>query len=144
MVFQSYALFPHLDVARNVGFGLHRWPEAERRARVAELTTLLELDGRLGAYPAELSGGQQQRVAIARALAPRPALLLLDEPFAAVDAPLRRRLRDGLRALLAQERVRSVLVTHDAADAAALAGKVVVVREGRCVAAGGLELLERG
>lgn len=141
LVFQHHALFPHLDVARNIGFGLPDWDAGERTARVRALAQLVELEDRLDARPDELSGGQQQRVAVARALAPRPDLLLLDEPFAAVDTKLRERLRAGLQEALQTEGVRALLVTHDAADAAALADRVLVLEGGRCVATGGHELL---
>ncbi len=139
VVFQGYALFPHLDVGANIGFGLVG-SAAERDRRVQELAALVELDDRLEARHSELSGGQQQRIAIARALAPRPQLVLLDEPFAAVDPALRQRLREGLRALLAREGVRVLLVTHDIADARALAERVVRMEHGRVVATGGVEL----
>ena len=89
LVFQDHALFPHLDVARNVAFGLDRLPRAERAARVAEVLALARLEPLARRYPHELSGGEQQRVALARALAPRPAVVLLDEPFSSLDETLR-------------------------------------------------------
>ena len=92
MVFQDYALFPHLSVGRNVAFGIHQLPRAEQAARVAEVLQLVGLQGSENRYPHELSGGQQQRVALARALAPRPQLMLLDEPFSNLDVDLRERL----------------------------------------------------
>lgn len=141
VVFQGYALFPHLDVGSNIGFGMVKASGAERARRVRELARLVELDDRLSARPSELSGGQQQRIAIARALAPRPDLILLDEPFASVDPALRQRLREGLGELLAREGVRALLVTHDVADALALAERVVRIERGRVVATGGVELL---
>ena len=130
-VFQDLALFPHLDVAGNVGFGLHRLPRTERAARVSELLRLLELEELAGRLPHELSGGQQQRVAVARALAPRPPLLLLDEPFSSLDARLRARLRDELRALLKSLGVAALLVTHDQDEAFAFADRIGVMRAGR-------------
>jgi molybdate transport system ATP-binding protein len=128
VLFQGLALFPHLDVAGNIGFGLTGPGKA---ARVAELAERVELGDRLSARVGDLSGGQQQRVALARALAPRPALLLLDEPFSSVDADLRERLRRQVAEVVAAEGVRTVLVTHDPADVAALAGAVVRVVGGR-------------
>ncbi len=130
LVVQGSALFPHLDVAGNIGFGLHRWGRGERDARVRELAELVELGARLTARPGELSGGQAQRVALARALAPRPELLLLDEPFGSLDLPLRRRMREALRAVLAKETARVLLVTHDADDVSELAERVVRVAGG--------------
>ena len=100
MVFQDYALFPHLDVRHNVGFGIHHLPKGERMARVAEVLALVGLANNEPRYPHELSGGQQQRVALARALAPKPQLLLLDEPFSNLDVDLRERLAHEVRAIL--------------------------------------------
>jgi ABC-type sulfate/molybdate transport systems ATPase subunit len=127
MMFQGLALFPHLDVAGNIGFGLSG---PQRQARVAELAERMELSDRLRDPVGALSGGQQQRVALARALAPRPALLLLDEPFSSVDTDLRARLRQQVAELTAAEGVRTVLVTHDPEDVAALAGAVVRIERG--------------
>jgi len=132
-VFQHYALFPHLTVEQNVGYGLHARPAAERGARVAELLRLVDLEGFGGRRPRELSGGQQQRVALARALAPEPAVLLLDEPLAAVDAPLRARLGAELRALHERSGVPMLLVTHDPDEARRIADAVVRVEHGRVV-----------
>ena len=130
-VFQDLALFPHLTVAGNVGFGLSRWPRAERESRVAELLTRLGLAGLERRLPHQLSGGQQQRVALARALAPKPDLLLLDEPFSSLDADLRPRLRDELRAVLKAEGTAALLVTHDQDEAFAFADTVGVMLRGR-------------
>ncbi len=132
MVFQGYALFPHLSVAENVGYALgprSRW-SAEARCRVEELLDAFELSALAHERPENLSGGQAQRVAIARALAPRPRILLLDEPFSALDPPLRRRARESLAGAVAPERVPTILVTHDPADVEALADDLVVLREG--------------
>ncbi|WP_374584043.1 ABC transporter ATP-binding protein [Pseudoduganella sp.] len=128
MVFQDYALFPHLTVAENIGFGLAR---AERAARVASLLQTVGLAGQGGRYPHELSGGQQQRVALARALAPRPRLLLLDEPFSNLDVELRERLAQEVRQILRAEGVSAILVTHDQHEAFAFADQVAVMHEGR-------------
>lgn len=132
-VFQQYALFPHLTAAENVAYGLHALEREARAARVAECLALVGLAGEADARPRHLSGGQQQRVALARALAPNPALLLLDEPLAALDAPLRRRLGDELRALHDRTGVPMVLVTHDPDEAARIADEVVQLDNGRVV-----------
>jgi molybdate transport system ATP-binding protein len=134
-VFQGYALFPHLTVADNVGFGLGHWPRAERRRRVGEVLERLELLGLADRRPAGLSGGQQQRVALGRALAADPALLLLDEPLSALDAPLRRQLRGELGRIVRDWGTATVLVTHDLAEAFELADRIVVYDHGRIVQA---------
>ncbi|HEX5755131.1 MAG TPA: ABC transporter ATP-binding protein [Arenimonas sp.] len=143
-VFQDLALFPHLTVSDNVAFGLHRLPRRERAGRIAETLAMLGLDGMAQRYPHELSGGQQQRVALARSLAPRPDLLLLDEPFSSLDADLRGRLRDELRALLKRLGIAALLVTHDQEEAFAFADTVGVMREGRLLQwAPGFDLYHR-
>lgn len=129
-VFQTYALFPYLSVAENVGFGLRGRPRQEIDGRVSELVALLALQGLEGRRPAQLSGGQQQRVALGRALAPGPSLLLLDEPFSALDAPTRAALAEDFLALQAAVDVPAVLVTHDVAEAYALAEHLVVLGAG--------------
>lgn len=128
MVFQESALFPHLDVVGNIGFGL---PRRERPARVAELVALVGLAGLQQRMPHELSGGQQQRVALARALAPDPELILLDEPFSALDATLRGQLRIEVREILRLAEATAVFVTHDQAEALEIADRVAVMRAGR-------------
>jgi iron(III) transport system ATP-binding protein len=128
MVFQESALFPHLDVAGNIGFGL---PRRGRDARVAELVALVGLAGLHSRMPHELSGGQQQRVALARALAPDPALILLDEPFSALDATLRAQLRVEVREILRQAGATTVFVTHDQGEALEISDRVAVMRAGR-------------
>ncbi|GEL24879.1 Fe(3+) ions import ATP-binding protein FbpC [Pseudonocardia sulfidoxydans NBRC 16205] len=133
---QEGALFPHLTVAQNIGFGLVEAPRRDRRARVGQLLELVGLAGLGGRRPDQLSGGQQQRVALARALAPEPALVLLDEPFSALDAQLRVGLREEVRELLRTLGSTAVLVTHDQAEAISLADHLVVMRGGRVVAAG--------
>ena len=132
-VFQGYALFPHLTVAENVAFGLRERPRAERAARTARVLERLGLTDLGGRAPHELSGGQRQRVALGRALATDPALLLLDEPLSALDAPLRRALRDELRVILREWRTAAVVVTHDFTEAYRLADRVVVYDAGRVV-----------
>jgi len=130
MVFQDYALFPHLDVGRNVGFGIHHLPRAERAARVAEVLRLVGLDGMQARYPHELSGGQQQRVALARALAPAPRLLLLDEPFSNLDVDLRERLAHEVRAILKAAGATALFVTHDQLEAFAIGDVIGVMHQG--------------
>lgn len=126
---QEGALFPHLTVDRNVAYGL---PRAGRRGnRVAEVLELVGLHGYGRRMPHELSGGQQQRVAVARALAPRPALVMLDEPFSALDAALRAEVRADVRAALHADGATAVLVTHDQAEALSMADQVLVMRDGR-------------
>ena len=128
MVFQDYALFPHLSVGENVGFGLAR---RERSRRVAEVLGLVGLGGLQGRYPHALSGGQQQRVALARALAPRPAIVLLDEPWSSIDPVLRVELRDELAASLRAAGVTAFLVTHEQEEAFSLADRIALMRDGR-------------
>jgi len=130
MVFQEHALFPHLTAAGNIAFAL---PRAEAGARARELAKLTGLGEALEKYPHELSGGQQQRVALARALAPRPELLLLDEPFASLDTELRERLSHELRGIIKASGATAVLVTHDQQEAFAMADEIGVMREGAIV-----------
>jgi molybdate transport system ATP-binding protein len=132
-VFQGYALFPHLTVGQNVAFGLRDRPRAERQRRVAEVMERLGLGGLEHRRPGELSGGQRQRVALGRALAIDPALLLLDEPLSALDAPLRRSLRDELRTILSGWGTAAVLVTHDFTEAYQLADRIVIYERGRVI-----------
>ena len=129
---QDSALFSHLTVSQNIGFGLPKGSDA----RVNELLELVGLAGFGNRKPASLSGGQTQRVALARALAPRPKLILLDEPFSALDAELRGRLREDVKAVLKAENASAILVTHDQEEALSLADKVAVMREGRVIQAG--------
>ena len=131
MVFQDYALFPHMDVGRNVGFGIEHLPKAERARRVAEVLTLVGLEGAEKRFPHELSGGQQQRVALARALAPQPDLLLLDEPFSNLDIDLRERLAQEVRNILKAAKATALLVTHDQLEAFAIGDVIGVMNEGR-------------
>jgi iron(III) transport system ATP-binding protein len=133
MLFQDLALFPHLNVCENVGFGVRKLGPAARTARIGELLALVGLDEQANKYPHQLSGGQQQRVALARALAPRPAMLLLDEPFSTLDAELREQLASEVRSILKQEGVTALLVTHDQFEAFAVADEIGLMREGRIV-----------
>ncbi len=131
VVFQDYALFPHLTIADNIAFGLNRWSAAERRDRVARMLGLVGLAAHARRYPHELSGGQQQRVALGRALAPRPALVLMDEPFSNLDVDLRERLSAEVREILKASRTGAVLVTHDQHEAFAMADEIGVIHDGR-------------
>ncbi|MEX2081540.1 MAG: ABC transporter ATP-binding protein, partial [Dehalococcoidia bacterium] len=133
MVFQDYALFPHMTVARNVGYGLGRRGREQRIAEVLELVGLGALGGR---YPHELSGGQAQRVALARALAPRPAVILLDEPFSNLDTRLRQTVRSEVRGILREAAASALFVTHDQEEALSLADHVAVMWEGRILQVG--------
>lgn len=136
-VFQHYALFRHMTVFENIAFGLRVKPRRERpseseiRQRVMDLLNLVQLKGLADRYPAQLSGGQRQRVALARALAVEPSLLLLDEPFGALDARVRRELRKWLRRLHDEIKITSVFVTHDQEEALEVSDQVVILNEGR-------------
>jgi iron(III) transport system ATP-binding protein len=131
MVFQDFALFPHLSIADNIAFGLRDQNAAQRRRRVEELLKLVGLPEMAGVHPHQLSGGQQQRIALARALAPRPEILLLDEPFSSLDAELREQLALDLRAWLRAEGVTALMVTHDQAEALGVADHVGLLSDGR-------------
>lgn len=133
---QDYALFPPYSVAGNIAYGLRDLTREERKTRVAEVVELLQLQGLEHRKPHQLSGGQQQRVALARAIARRPQLLLLDEPFSALDAPSRTSLREELRALLKRLALPSIVVTHDWAEALTLGDVMAVVSEGRVLQVG--------
>ena len=130
LVFQDYALFPHLTIADNIAFGLGHLAQAERQKRVAEMLGLVGLSGEAKAWPHQLSGGQQQRVALARALAPKPRLLLLDEPFSNLDVDLRERLSLEVRDILKHEGITALLVTHDQHEAFAMADRIAVMNDG--------------
>jgi len=131
MVFQDYALFPHLNVGRNVGFGIHQLAKTERAQRIAEVLELVGLAGQEERFPHELSGGQQQRVALARALAPKPRLLLLDEPFSNLDVDLRERLAHEVRTILKAAKTTALFVTHDQLEAFAIGDTIGVMHEGQ-------------
>ncbi len=132
-VFQNYALFKSMSVFHNIAFGLKvkKWRPAEARARIHELLELFGLEGLEKRYPHQLSGGQRQRVAIARALAPKPSVLLLDEPFGAVDAKIRQELREWLVTMHNELSVTTVFVTHDQEEALEVAGRIVIFSRGR-------------
>jgi len=133
MVFQHYAAFKHMTVYDNVAFGLtiRKRPRAEISSRVHELLELVQLEGLAKRYPSQLSGGQRQRMALARALAVEPSVLLLDEPFGALDARVRKELRAWLRRLHDEVHVTTIIVTHDQEEAMEVAGQIVVLNEGR-------------
>jgi iron(III) transport system ATP-binding protein len=130
MVFQDFALFPHLSVAENIGFGLRGRTTQAKQARIAELLTLVGLTDLANQHPHQLSGGQQQRIALARAMAPRPEILLLDEPFSALDPELRGQLASEVRTLLKQDGITAVLVTHDQTEAFTMADQIGVMNQG--------------
>jgi iron(III) transport system ATP-binding protein len=130
MVFQDFALFPHLSVADNIAFGLNGQSGQQKRARIAELLKLVGLSELSNQHPHQLSGGQQQRVALARAMAPRPEILLLDEPFSALDPELRSQLATEVRLLLKQDGITAILVTHDQTEAFAMADQIGVMHQG--------------
>ncbi|MEP2717898.1 ABC transporter ATP-binding protein [Pseudophaeobacter sp.] len=145
MVFQSYALFPNMSLRANVGYGLkmQKLPRAELDARVEEVLALCRLEPYAERAVTALSGGQRQRVALARAIAPRPRVLLLDEPLSALDASLRDALRDELAELLRRFNITAIFVTHDQTEALAIADRVAVMQAGRIEQIGAPELLYR-
>ncbi|MCK5902606.1 MAG: ABC transporter ATP-binding protein [Cocleimonas sp.] len=131
MVFQDFALFPHLNIEDNIRFGLHHLKRSEQQQRVKALLTLINLEAFEKRYPHELSGGQQQRIALARALAPKPNLLLLDEPFSSMDIELRETLAKEVRDILKHENITAILVTHDQNEAFTMADHIGVMRAGK-------------
>jgi iron(III) transport system ATP-binding protein len=130
MVFQDFALFPHLSIGQNICFGIRHQKKAEQKQRLQELLELVGLTGYAQRYPHELSGGQQQRIALARAMAPRPRLLLLDEPFSSMDVELRGTLAKEIRAILKHENITTVMVTHDQHEAFSMADQIGVLNDG--------------
>ncbi|WP_236201692.1 ABC transporter ATP-binding protein [Pseudomonas pseudonitroreducens] len=143
MVFQSYALFPNMTVEQNVGFGLrmHKVAAAESARRVAEVLEMVELGPLASRYPHQLSGGQCQRVALARSLVTRPRLLLLDEPLSALDARIRKHLREQIRRIQQELKLTTVFVTHDQEEALTLSDRIVLMNAGRIVQSGDAETL---
>jgi iron(III) transport system ATP-binding protein len=139
LVFQDDALFPHLSVLKNVAFGLGRIPLADRKGRAMDALVRLGLEGRAHDWPHRLSGGEQQRIAVARALAPRPSVMLMDEPFSRLDSDLRRNLREDIMAVLHAAGVAVVLVTHDAEEAMSCADRLVLLSDGRVLQSGSPE-----
>lgn len=131
MVFQDIALFPHLTIRENVEFGIQHLGKKERLSRVEHLLKLVNLSGFEDRYPDSLSGGQQQRIALIRAIAPKPKLLLMDEPFSGLDAKLREELVPDVRDILLQEQIRAILVTHDQMEAFAMADQVAIINQGQ-------------
>lgn len=136
LMFQDFALFPHLSVAENVAFGLRRYTRADRAARIDDLLVRVHLRGFGDKFPHQLSGGEQQRVALARALAPRPGVLLMDEPFSGLDNRLRDGIRDETLDLLKQEGTAVLLVTHEPDEAMRMADQIALMRAGRIVQTG--------
>lgn len=129
MVFQDYALFPNMTVEENIKFGLKKMTLDEKKKRVKEVLELINLLGYEKRYPYELSGGQQQRVALARAIAPKPSLILLDEPFSNLDAHLQSKIRQELKEIIKETGITSIFVTHDKEDAEAIADEIVVLNK---------------
>ena len=136
LLFQDYALFPHLSIAGNIAFGLRNMNEQEQKRRIGEMLELTHLTGRGETYPHTLSGGEQQRVALARALAPRPRVLLLDEPFSGLDTQLRQKVRDETLHVLKEVGAAVVLVTHDPEEALFMADRIALMKAGRIVQVG--------
>ncbi|MEN8077823.1 ABC transporter ATP-binding protein [Clostridioides difficile] len=136
MVFQDYALFPHMTVKKNIQYGLKKIRKDEKEKIAMEMLKLVNLVEHKDKYPYELSGGQQQRVAIARAIAPKPEILLLDEPFSNLDANLQEKIRNEIKEILKKAGITSIFVTHDREDAKVLADKVIVLKDGITVQKG--------
>lgn len=136
MVFQDYALFPHLKVKDNIKYGLLKKDKKEKEKIMEEMLELVEMKEHKDKYPHELSGGQQQRVALARALAPKPSILLLDEPFSNLDANLREQIRSDLKSIIHKANITSIFVTHDKEDAKVLADQIVILEKGKTISKG--------
>ncbi|WP_113674306.1 ABC transporter ATP-binding protein [Vallitalea guaymasensis] len=131
MLFQDYALFPHMTVKKNIEYGIDHLPKRKRKQRLDEVLELVALGGYEKRYPHELSGGQQQRIALARALAPKPKLLLLDEPFSNLDTHLLKKVRDDLFNIIRKTNITTIMVTHNPEDAKAEADKIISIVDGR-------------
>ncbi|SFM67725.1 ABC transporter ATP-binding protein [Methanolobus profundi] len=130
-VFQSYALFPHMDVKKNIAYGLKGWNEKDKEERVDEMLQMLEIKGLENNFPSQLSGGQKQRVALARALAPKPSILLLDEPFSALDRVVRMKLREKIKEIQRELKIPVLFITHNHVEAFTIADKIVIFHDGR-------------
>ena len=130
MVFQDYALFPHMTVAENIQFGLKGFGRKAKKQRTDEVLDLVNMTAFAKRFPHELSGGQQQRIALARALAPKPSLLLLDEPFSNLDADLQIKIRSELKDIIKKTGITSIFVTHDREDSKAIADRIITMRDG--------------
>ena len=130
-VFQNYALFPHMDVKKNVAYGLKGWTREDKEKRVNEMLQMLDIMGLENNYPSQLSGGQKQRVALARALAPKPDILLLDEPFSALDRVVRMKLREKIKEIQRELKIPVLFITHNHVEAFTIADKIVIFHEGR-------------
>lgn len=135
-VFQNYALFPHMDVKKNIAYGLKDWTGEEREKRVQEMLQLLQIEGLEDSYPSQLSGGQKQRVALARALAPKPDILLLDEPFSALDMVVRMKLREKIKEIQKELGIPVLFITHNHVEAFTIADKIVIFHDGRVLQSG--------
>lgn len=130
MVFQDYALFPHMTIRKNIEYGISSYGKKERQDRIKEVLELVELEGYEKRYPHELSGGQQQRIALARALAPKPKILLLDEPFSNLDTQLLEKVREDLFSIIRKTNMTTIMVTHNPEDAKSQADQTVVIDAG--------------
>ncbi len=133
MVFQDFALFPHLNIIENIGFGLRNIEQKDKKKRINQLLNSIDLLNLGDRYPHELSGGQQQRVALARALAPRPSLILMDEPFSNLDIDMREKLSLEIKEILSEQKITAVMVTHDQHEAFAISDKIGVMSKGNIV-----------
>ncbi len=139
IVFQDYALFPHMTVLENIVFGLFRMPKRQQHEKAASIMELTGLTGLEKRYPHQISGGQKQRVALARAMAPEPDLILFDEPFSSVDAIRKKQMRDDIHMIIRKIGITAIFVTHDINDVMALASQVAVLKEGACLQTGSPE-----
>jgi iron(III) transport system ATP-binding protein len=133
MVFQDYALFPHLTVFQNIAFGIHKKTKIEKHLIVDQMLELTNLLDKKDSYPHELSGGQQQRVALARALAPKPKVLLLDEPFSNLDYELKKQIRNDLKWIMEKQEMTCIFATHDYEDAVDIADRILYLENGKIV-----------
>lgn len=130
MLFQDYALFPHMTVEQNISFGISKLKKDDRKKRISEMLSLVDLSGYEKRYPYQLSGGQQQRIALARALAPKPSVLLLDEPFSNLDTNLIAKVRSSLTEIIKRSGITTIIVTHNIDDAKYMSDKILSLEEG--------------